>query len=72
MKAYQVVIVVIVFAILFGPMSIWTDRTLEFWLMYFKHEPVAVPMWLSMVVTLVCNAFILAVNVLSEVVRLVI
>ncbi len=53
-------------------MSLWTDRNLEFWLSYFKGEQVDVPMWMSVVTTIVLNAVILAGNILSELFRLVI
>lgn len=52
-------------------MSAWTDRTLEFWLSMIKHTTVHVPFWMSTLVTLVFNGVILAVNVLTELYRLI-
>ncbi len=51
--------------------ALWTDRTLEFWLSYFSHHAVEVPYWLSLLVTILLNGVIFAVNVLTEVCRLV-
>jgi hypothetical protein len=53
------------------PLSFWTDRTLEYWLTMWKGTPVNVPFWLSMLVTLILNAIILGINVVSEILRLV-
>lgn len=65
------VLVAIVPAIIWF-ISLWTDRNLEFWLTYFKGEQVDVPMWMSVVVTIVLNGIIFAANILTELYRLVI
>lgn len=63
------------FSILIGVaylLSLWTDRSLEFWLSYTKGKPVDVPQWLSFVLTVVLNAVILTANIVSELIRLVV
>lgn len=50
----------------------WTDSNLEFWLSYYKGIPVSVPLWLSMLLSLVLNGVIVLLNLISEIVRLVI
>ena len=52
-------------------LSLWTDRNLEFWLTYFKGEQVDVPMWLSIVTTIVLNGVIITLNILTELFKLV-
>jgi len=62
--------IIAILVVLIVPISFWTDRTLDFWLTYFKGNPIDVPFWLSMLATLIFNGFILAVNIISEIVRL--
>ena len=65
----------IYFSIMIGVaylLSLWTDRSLEFWLSYAKGKPVEVPQWLSFVLTVVLNAVIVTANIVSELVRLVV
>lgn len=52
--------------------SLWTDRSLEFWLSYSKGSPVEVPQWLSFILTIVLNGVILLANIVSEIIRLAI
>lgn len=54
------------------PLTLWTDRTLDFWLTYFKGEVVNVPFWLSFLATIILNAASLILNVLSEIIRFLI
>jgi len=54
---------------LFPVLAIWTDRSLEFWASYIKHQPVIIPYWLSLIVTIIGNAVIVGFNVISEVLR---
>jgi hypothetical protein len=61
------------FAVIMGVVSLfalWTDRTLEFWLTYFKGDVIDVPFWISFLATLLLNVVVLVVNVISEVIRL--
>jgi len=51
--------------------SFWTDRTLDYWLTYFKDMPVDVPFWLSVLVTILLNCFIFSINVISELIRFI-
>ncbi len=49
--------------------TMWTDRNLEFWASRIKGEPVDIPYWLSLVVTVVLNVIALAGNSISEVLK---
>lgn len=51
--------------------SLWTDRTLEFWLTLIKGSAVEVPMWASVLVTIILSGVILGINILTELIRLV-
>lgn len=66
------VLVVGFFVSCFLLLSLWTDRTLDFWMTYWKGETVDVPFWLSAVLTLVLNGIILTLNLVSEILRLVV
>jgi hypothetical protein len=52
-------------------MTIWTDRTLDFWMTYAKGAPVDVPGWLSFIMTIILNGAMMLVNILTELFRLV-
>lgn len=54
------------------PLSCWTDRTLEFWLTHFSGHTVHVPFWIDFLITLVANGVMFALNIISELARLVI
>lgn len=64
----EVIIVLFVLSVI--PISIWTDRTLDFWCTHFAHHPVNCPWWLSFIVTVVGNGVVLLANCVSEIVRL--
>lgn len=51
-------------------LSLWTDRSLEFWLSRIKGMPVDVPLWMSFLATLLLNGMIVLLNLVSELVRL--
>lgn len=51
--------------------SFWTDRNVDFWASFVKHEPVNVPFWLSLLLTIIGNVFVLLANIGSEIFRLV-
>lgn len=51
------------------PVTMWTDRSLDFWFTYFKGEEVNIPWYLSLLVTVVFNGFILLANLISELFR---
>jgi prepilin-type N-terminal cleavage/methylation domain-containing protein len=71
----EILIGICIFAIVIGFLFIvplWTDRTLDFWLSYFKGSQINVPYWISFLVTVILNAVILAINIISELLRLVI
>jgi len=50
-------------------MALWTDRTLDFWCSYFAHHTVDIPLWASWLVSFVLSAAIIAVNLISEIIR---
>lgn len=52
--------------------SLWTDSNLEFWLSYFKGEAINVPMWLSVLITIILNGVIVVANIVSELLQLVV
>ena len=52
-------------------MTLWTDRTLDFWMTYAKGATVDVPFWLSFIMTIVLNGAMMLVNILTELFRLV-
>lgn len=60
------------FIIVLTPLTLWTGRTLDFWLSYWQHAPVHIPFWLDFVATLALNELAVALNVISEIVRLAI
>ena len=66
------VVLVLIIPVLVILLSMWTDRTLDFWLTFIKHSSVDVPMWLSVIATIVFNGGMLAINIISEIVRLAI
>ena len=51
-------------------LSLWTDRTLDFWATYFAQHAVDIPMWLSILLTFIGNGIIFGLNVISEIVRI--
>lgn len=67
----EIVFVLFIIGILVAMVK-WTERTLEFWLTYWKGEPVDVPLWLCLLCNFALNALMFGVNVLSEVVRLIV
>lgn len=62
------VLAAIVFALIWV-LSLWTDRNLEFWLSYWKGQPVEVPGWLSFLATFILNGIILLANTIGEIAR---
>lgn len=51
-------------------LALWTEKNLEFWLGYFKGEAVDIPFWMSWALSIVLNAFIIALNLISEIIQL--
>ena len=58
---------IVTVAILFAFAS-WTDRSLDWWLTYFKGTPTDCPMWLSAIATLLPISF--PFNIITELARL--
>lgn len=54
--------------IVFG--TLWTDRTLDFWCTYCSGHQVNVPLWISFIATIIGNGVTIALNIISEIVRL--
>lgn len=65
-----IIILFIPIIVLMVGLTMWTDRTLDFWCTYFTHHVVNVPMWLSFLVNCLLNGFIWVLNVVSEIARL--
>ena len=59
-----------ILVVLIVPISLWTDRTLDFWCTYFSHHVVNVPIWMSCLVTFIGNGIIFLLNLISEIARL--
>lgn len=58
----------IIFAIVYIPIILWTDRNLDFWVSHFKGEVVDVPIWVSMILSLFEPIVFL--DILGELVRM--
>jgi len=58
----------IILAIFYIPVVLWTDRNLDFWVSHLKGEIIDVPIWVSMILSL-CQP-ILFLDILGELVRL--
>ena len=69
-KSSLFAIMIMIWVIIIVPVAFWTQRSLDFWTTYLKGQEVEVPYWLSFAVTLVFNAVIVALNVITEVIRL--
>lgn len=65
-------LIVVLFPAVLYFLALWTDRNLDFWVSYFKGQPVDVPLWLSAVVSFFFNGIIVGLNILAEIARLVI
>jgi len=63
-------VVVILGSIAFLAIGAWTDRTLEFWLSFFKGEAVSVPFILSGILSVVLNVIAVVINIISEIARI--
>ena len=71
MALVEIVIVVAVLgSISFFGIGLWTDRTLDFWLTHFKGQEVNVPFILSGILSVVLNVMAIAINVISEILRI--
>lgn len=73
--AVELLLVVVLVAIvpaLIWTISLWTDRNLDFWMTYFKGEAIDVPMWISVIVTIVLNGAAIAGNIIGELLRLLV
>ncbi len=51
--------------------GLWTERNLEFWIAYFKHAPVDVPLVWAWLLSLVCPPIVLL-NILAEIAKLIV
>ena len=68
----MLVVYVLLIAIIVLPISLWTQRSLEFWCMYIKHTPIHVSYWVSVAITVGLNGLALFANAVTEILRLVI
>lgn len=60
----------IVLAIILVPLTMWTDRNLDFWLTHFSDKTVDVPWWASGLVAFFGNGFTILGNLIGEIARL--
>jgi len=64
--------IIVITVLLIVPMSLWTDRNLDFWFSYFHNSPVDVPYWFSLLITIIFNEAIFILNIILEIVRMVV
>lgn len=57
-------------ALLLISLTMWTDRTLDFWCTQWSGHIVNVPTWLSFLATIIGNGIMFILNIVSEIVRL--
>jgi uncharacterized protein with PQ loop repeat len=60
---------VTVFGLVLWLLSSWTDRNLDFWFSYFKGTPVDIPMWISVIATIVFNGPGIIINLIAEILK---
>ncbi len=68
----ELMIVVLAFAVIPGIVvgeTIWTSRSLDFWISHAKAAPVHVSYWLCFLVAVVGNGVVLIGNIVSEIAR---
>ena len=70
MKLAPVIILLIVISVLSLCVG-WTDSNLDWLLSSIKGRTIDVPTWISAIVTFVGNGFVLAFNVICELIKLV-
>jgi len=63
-------VIVVLGFLLVVPVSLWTDRNLEFYLSLLKGVAVKVPFILSLLLTIILNGVALALNIVFELIRL--
>lgn len=70
----ELLLVLLIFSIIpvLSLLSFWTDRTLDFWVSYFKGINVNVPFWISILSSIFFNVISLGVNIISEIMRLIV
>lgn len=51
-------------------MTLWTDRTLDYWCTQWSGHAVNIPIWLSFLVTFIGNGVTFIINIISEIIRL--
>lgn len=67
-----IIALIVITVLLIVPMSMWTDRNLDFWISYFHNSPVDVPYWFSLLVTIVFNQVVFILNIILEILRMAI
>ena len=68
----KLVIIILIMAVPCYFIARWTDNNLEFWLSYFKGIYTPVNNWLSLILTVVLNAFAVLANIISEICKLLV
>lgn len=51
--------------------SLWTDRSLDFWATYANDAATNVPYWVSFLFTMFLSPIVLGLNILTEVLRFI-
>lgn len=67
----SVIIFFLFIAIILAVLTMWTDRTFDFWCSYIGNHTVDVPYWLSFLASLIGNGLTLMLNIISEIARLI-
>ena len=65
----EIIIVVALVGTALVVFPMWTNRNLDFWISHVKGHAVNVPYWISIVITVIGNDFIITANIIGEVCR---
>ena len=64
--------IIVITILLIVPMSLWTDRNLDFWISYFHNSPIDVPYWFSLLITIIFDEAVFILNIILEILRMVV
>jgi hypothetical protein len=68
---FGLVVYVIMLALII-PFFMWTDSNLDWVATYIKKEPVDIPMWISIIASIIFNAITFAFNIIVSIIRVII
>lgn len=66
-----IILVTIIPCIIIIGLVFWTDRSLDYWATIMAGAPRDVPMWMSVIATIVLNGVTIAFNIITEILRVV-